>query len=696
MKKLKNILLLILCVIAVSAQTVDRSKRPGSAPAKEIEIKDAQTFTLSNGLKVFVVEDNRAPIVYYSLQLDIKPALEGEKAGLQDLFSGVFGTATTTRNRQQLNKEIDLIGANVNMHARGGSGSGLKKYELKMLELIADMALNPLFTEEELNLAREKEKSGLEFLSSDANQICKRLSYALTFGNQYPDGEVQTFETLERITIADLQAFYNTYFAPNVVRLVVVGDITVAEAKANVQKYFGAWKKKKVPETKYVIPKTPKETKVAMLNKDGAVQSSIKISYPVDFKPGVAGAEAAAIANYIFGGGMSSKLFLNLRETHSWTYGVYSRLHDGELTGLFELSDGRSGAGSVNAAATDSAIVEVISEMNNMIQKPVTQAELNAAKAYFAGNFGRSLQHPATIANFATRIDKYKLPKNYYKNYLKRIDALTVADIQAAAKKYFKPDNTWIVVVGDKEYEEALKKIAANKTVQFYDINANPIDAPETKIADLSAEQLIDNYVKAIGGASAIASISDYKINATMSAMGQNMDIVMLYKSPHYTLFSMSMGGVTAQKMVFNGASYTLSGMGGNQVFTEGQEFESAKAEAAVCPEMNFIKNGYALKIKGIEKIDDNEAYVLEVKKVDVDMVYYFDTKTYLLIRTVTNRETPQGVVQQISEASDYRPVGGVLFPYTVLQKVPAMNVEMKMTVTTMQANTGLTVDDFK
>ena len=691
MKKLSNILLLLLSVTTLSAQTVDRSIRPSAAPAKEIKIKDAITFTMPNGLKVFVVEDHRAPIVYYSLQLDIKPELAGDKAGVSNLFNDVMGKATKTRTKEQLNKEIDLIGADINMGTRSGSGSGLKKYESKMLELLSDMVLNPLFTQEELDLVKSQAVSGLEFLSSDPNQICDRLSSALVYGKQYPDGEIYTVESIEKITTADLQKFYNTYFAPNVARLAIVGDITEAEAKANVQKYFGNWKSKQVPQANYVIPQAPQETKVAMFSKDGAVQSSINLSYPIFYRAGVVDADAAAVANYIFGGGMSSKLFQNLRESHSYTYGIYSFLNQGELTGLFQIGSGRS-AGSVKAAATDSALVQIISEMNNMINTPVTQEELTAAKAFFAGDFGRALQQSAVIAGFAIQIDKYNLPKDYFKNYLKRIEALTVADIQAAAKKYFKPQNAWIVVVGDKEYANGLKQFAANSTVQFYDIDANPIAAPETKNADLTATQIIDKYVEAMGGVAAIDAISDSKITATMNTMGQNLEMTQLFKAPNLSLTAMGMGGMVMQKMVFDGVSYKVSGMGGSQELTEGPEFEAAKAEATVCPERNFVKNGYSLTVKGIE----NDAYVVEVDKGVAKTTCYFDTTSFLQLRSSTVMETPQGTIQQITEFSDYRPVGGLLFPYSTVQKIPAMGVEIKITITDIQVNTGLSSHEFK
>ena len=136
--------------------------------------------------------------------------------------------------------------------------------------------------------------------------------------------------------------------------------------------------------------------------------------------------------------------------------------------------------------------------------------------------------------------------------------------------------------------------------------------------------------------------------------------------------------------------------MGGNQEFKEGKEFDAAKAEAAVCSEMNFIKNGYVLTVKGIEKVNDVEVYVMDIKKDGADMTYFIDTKTHLIIRTISNAETEQGIIQQITELSDYRSAGGVLFPYSIVQKVPSMGMEIKMTVTDIQVNTGLTIEDFK
>jgi hypothetical protein len=381
---------------------------------------------------------------------------------------------------------------------------------------------------------------------------------------------------------------------------------------------------------------------------------------------------------------MSSRLFQNLRETHSYTYGVYSDISSGELTGSFSLSSGR-GAASVKGVATDSSIYQIIYEMNGMINNPIGEQELRDAKAALTGSFGRSISEPSVIANYAVNIDKYNLPKDYYKNYLKRLEAVTVNDVQTAAKKYLTPNNAWIIVVGDKSYAEGLKQFAGDKTVQFYDIDGNQVEAPVAKSADISAEQVIDSYVNAIGGKAAIEKIESYKIAGEMSMMGQKVEVTQAFKQPNQTSTIMSMGGMVMQKIVFDGSKLKMSGMQGEQEFTEGDEYESMKAEASPCPEMNYIKNGYQLTVKGIEEIDGKDAYALEVVKAKTTSIEYYDIESGLKVKTVTTVEGPQGAMQQVAEYADYKEVDGIKFPHTMKQSVSGM--AMNTTITSIEIN---------
>jgi predicted Zn-dependent peptidase len=687
MKKIYSLFALIICVFTLNAQTLDRSVRPTPASAKEINIKDAQTFTLPNGLKVFLVEDKTSPIVYYSLQLDVKPALQGDKTGMYDMFGDVFGQATASRSKEQLNKEIDLIGAQAHAHIGGGYISFLKKYENKALELFSDILLNPVFTPEEFDLTLEKYKSYLGSLGDDGGQINERISAALTYGKNYPDGEVLTTKTLENIRLTDLENYYKTYFAPNVARLVIVGDISLKEAKASVEKYFGKWKKKTVTETKYVIPSAPATTEVAYVVKPGAVQSSIDLSYPVHFQIGVPDYEAARLMNLIFGMSGTGRLFLNLRETHSYTYGVYSLLEPDEHIGRFALTSGR-GAAAIKAAVTDSAIYEIKNEMQRIIKEPVSEKELRDVKAYAAGNFSRSLERSGTIAGFAVNIDKYKLPKDYYKNYLKRLEAVSIADIQAAAQKYMKPENARIVVTGDKAYAEKLVPFAGDQTIHYYDYDANPVEAPTTQSADISAETLIANYAKALGGETAINKINDYTLKGSMSMAGMTLQLEEHFKKPDLTATILSMNGQAVQRQVYDGATLRVSGMGGNQELTEGDEVDKIKEDAGICPELNYLSRGYILEVAGVETLDGADVYVLNSTKNGKTTTVYFNKESGLKVKSVSTIDTPMGAQQIVTEYSDYREVGGVKMPFVIKQNAGGIAMDVK--VETIEVNKGI------
>jgi predicted Zn-dependent peptidase len=473
----KNIIILItlaICTSFANAQTLDRSIQPKPAQANEIQIKDAQTFTLENGLKVFVVEDHKLPQVYFSFRFDVDEKTYGEKAGITTIFSSVAGKATTTKTKPEINKSFDLIGASFEFSNESAFVSGLSKYRSKMIELFADILLNPVFTEEELSLAKNQTVSALAFISSDPGQMMAIVSQVLMNGKNHPNGEMFTAETVKKITVDDMDEYYKTFIAPNKTSLVVVGDITLAEAKTEVEKYFKNWEKHEVPEYKYEQPKAPEKPRVAFVHKEGAVQSEVNICYPVDYKYYGDDYFKANLMAHILGGGSSGRLFQNLRETHGYTYGCYNILEASDVAGHY------SATASVRSEVTDSAISQILIEMQRIIDTPVSETDLASAKAFAMGDFGRSLQQPGTVANFAVAIDKYNLPADYFKNYLKKIDALTIDDIKEAAEKYIRPANAWIIVVGDKKYANNLKQYAADGKIEFYDLYGNSVNESDS------------------------------------------------------------------------------------------------------------------------------------------------------------------------------------------------------------------------
>jgi outer membrane lipoprotein-sorting protein len=334
-------------------------------------------------------------------------------------------------------------------------------------------------------------------------------------------------------------------------------------------------------------------------------------------------------------------------------------------------------------------VYEIFNELNRIVNEPVSEESLKAAKTFLVGNFSRSLERSGTLADFAINIDKYKLPKDYYKNYLKRMEAVTVADVQAAARKYIQPENAWIVVTGDKAHAEKLLPFASDQTIHYYDYDANPVAAPVTQGADISAETIIANYVKALGGKAVIDKITDFTTSAEVSAMGQKLSLKQIFKAPNKMITNMEMNGMSVQRIAFDGTTLRMSGMGGSQEFSEGDIVEKMKTSAAgIAPELNYIKNGYTLSVGDLGEVNGEKVYVLTAVKGSNKSVGYFDVKTGLKVKSVDSMDTPMGEQQTLIEYSDYREVEGVKFPFSMKQNMAGMTMEM--TVKSVEINKGI------
>ena len=432
---------LILSVTAFGQ--LDRSKFPEPGPAPEINLGKPATFELSNGLKVFVVENRKLPRVSFSLIVDREPIFEGEKAGYVGIAGQLLRSATTNRSQDQLNEEVDFLGANLTTSSTSIFASSLKKHTGKVLDLMTDVLYNPAFPEDEFEKIKKRTISNLQQQKDDPNAIAGNVLGVVLYGKDHPYGEISTEETLENITIEDCKNYYNTYFKPNSSYLVVVGDVSKKEAQKLVKKYFSKWEKGEVPKPTYSVPSQPEKTKVVLVDRPNAVQSLIRIAYPVQFKPGADDAIKASIMNGILGGGVfSNRLIQNIRETHGYTYSSFSALGSDKLVGRFI-----SGA-SVRNEVTDSALYEFMYELKRIGDEPVDAEELSVTKNFQTGSFARGLESPQTIANYALNIERFGLADDYYQNYLTNLSTVSIEDVQSVAKKYIKPENAYIVIVG--------------------------------------------------------------------------------------------------------------------------------------------------------------------------------------------------------------------------------------------------------
>ncbi|MFH1197923.1 MAG: pitrilysin family protein [bacterium] len=684
---LKVLFMLLIVALPLSAQ-VDRSKMPEPGQAPEIKIGDYESFELSNGLKVFVVENDKVPRVTFSLVLNTDPVLEGENAGYINTAGQLLGTSTKTRTKDQLDEEIDFLGASFYTSATSVYGASLKKHSEKLMEIMADVILNPVFTQEELDKIKKQTISGLAAAKDDPNSIAANLVSGLVYGKGHPYGELVTEESVEKITLDMCNNYFNTYWSPSVAYLAIVGDITKSEAQNLVEKYLSGWVKKDVPKHEYKTPKAPLVNKVAIVDRPQAVQSVIHIAYAVELPIGGEDAIPVSVLNMILGGNFSSRFNMNLREKHGFTYGARSSLGTDRLVSRFDAScEGRN-------SITDSAVTEFINEMKKIKNEPVTAEELNSTKNFMTGTFARSLEEPETVADFALNIERYNLSKDYYKNYLKNLNAVTIEDIQRVAKKYIKPDKAYIIVVGSaEEVGESLKKFSVSGKVNYYDMYANEYDPSAKKIPEgMTVRTVLDNYINAIGGKETILKVKDRTIVLSGSVQGMTVTVTMKQKEPN-KFYQLIDAGVFKQETIFDGVKGKTIAMGqATDMPTE--QVEQMKLQSGMYIFLDYPAAGITPELSGVESIGGKDAYKITLNMPNGEKSFqYFDMQSGLLVREIQTMNSPQGSFTSTIDYFDYKPVEGMLYAFKYTQQMGPQTINLD--ATSILVNSGLTDDIF-
>lgn len=665
------------------------SPTPGSAP--KIRIGKAETFKLENGLTVIVVENHKLPRVSYQIFVDNDPVQEKEAAGYIEMMGTLLAKGTKTRTKSQIDEAVDFIGASFSSSSNGVDGSCLSKHSEKLLDIMSDVLLNPTFPAEELDKAKRQAESGLAANKDDANAIAGNVGSILRYGKNHPYGEVMTEESLAKVNLDLIKAHYNTYFKPNISYFVVVGDVTKAQAEKYARQYFGKWQKGDVPKYKYAVPQAPEKTQVDFVHKPGAVQSVINITYPVDLLPGTQEAIKGRVANALFGGYFNSRINANLREGHGWTYGARSSLNPDRLVGSFNAT------ASVRNAVTDSSVIELLKEMRRLSSEKVPVSELQVVKNVLTGQFSQSLEQPGTVANFALTSARYGLPADYYEKYLENLQNVTPEDVAAMATRFINPNRAHILVVGNKDdVADRLKQFSADGKVNMFDVYGNPVVASNAVIpAGMTAEKVIEDYVNAIGGTAKISAIKDLASTSLMKTGGPEITVKTWQKDGKIAT-DMTMNGMSMSNRKYDGAKGKETGMGGARDL-EGEDLNDLKEQANFCKEAAYKSGGYKMTLKGLELIEGNNAYIIELERPDgKKTTEYYDMKSSLKIREVSSvpGQDGQPTVMTIDYA-DYKDNGGVLFPYTVTI-TGVFPVPLKAVVTEMKVNGGIDDAVFK
>ena len=681
MKKSILILSSLFLTTIMQGQIIPQPK-PGAAPT--IKIGKPVIFELKNGLKVMVVENHKLPRVSFSLTLDNDPYTEGDKKGVADMTSSLMGSGTTKISKTAFNEEVDFLGANINFSSNGASASTLSKYSGRVLELMADGALNPNFTQEEFDKEKAKLIESLKANEKSVAAVAARAADVLTFGKNHPSGEYVSEATLKNVTLADVKTNYNTYFVPSNAYLIIVGDVEFNETKKMVEKFFGSWKRAIAPSITYSDPKDVQYSQINFIDMPNAVQSEVTVVNISNLKMTDPDYFAVLIANQILGGDFNSYINMNLREAHGWTYGARSSIRGDKHISSFKATT------QVRNTVTDSTVVEIFKEFKKIRTEKVTDEMLANVKAGYIGRFVMQIEKPQTIAGYALRIQTQNLPADFYENYIKNISAVTAEDILRVSNKYFLADNSRVVIVGKAtDVVPGLEKLKI--PVLYFDKYGNSTAKPELKKpvpAGVTAKSVIDNYIKAIGGEKAVSAVKTIVMNGTTTIPQAPSPLSFTSKidAKGKLMVELTMGTMSLMKQVLNEKGGYVMQQGQRQNI-EGTMLADMKAAATPFEELSLSKN-QGLTVENIEFINGKETYAVKNGKTTM----YYDVISGLKLADSKVMEQGGKSITQTTNYGDYKEVKGVKVPFNIIQNV---GFELDIKMSSVKINEGVSDADF-
>lgn len=441
--------------------TILKGKAPVSKEILKVSLPKSQETDLSNGVHLIVIEDHRAPQVFFQLIVEGAGGYYDPSSmpGLATFTASLMRQGTTSKTSEQISEQLDRmaagvgVGAGLSSAAATVSGNGLTTNLDTVLALMADVLMNPSFPQTEIDLYKSRSRANFMSQRTQPGFLAQeRLSKAI-FGD-HPSSRVSpTPAALDALTRDALVEFHKAHYVPDRAVLAVAGDVTLAQAKEKAEAAFGGWKKTGASIAPQAVPPAPSRATVAFVARPNSVQTSLRVG-TLSIERTSPDYDALSVANRVLGGGPTGRLFEHLREQKGYTYGAYSNFSGTRIPGSWSAST------DVRSEVTDAALTDLLDEIRQMRDVPVSDKELADTKKALIAGFALSLESPnAILANYIDRY-LYKLPADYWDTYPARIEAITAADIQRVARKYWASDRLQIVAVGDAaKVEPALKKL---------------------------------------------------------------------------------------------------------------------------------------------------------------------------------------------------------------------------------------------
>jgi zinc protease len=455
---------------------ISKIERLNRAPVNKeilrVQLPRPTITKLKNGLTVVLLEDHKLPTVAFTMWIGPGQLADPDNLpGLASFTANMLREGTEHRTSAQIAEEVDSLGASLSANSGFGvsyssvNASGLIGDTEHILDLMSDIVLHPAFPADELAQYKHREEASLDQRLSNPGFLAQQAMRRVLYGGAPLSVTSPTKESIERVTPEDLKKFHDQHYRPGNALLGVTGDFKTEEMRALVERFWGAWTGAAEPQMALPKAEAPQHTKITLVDRPASVQT-----YIIGGNRAIRRADpdyyALSVMNQVLGGGPQSRLFLDLREEHSYTYGAYSRFSAEVYPGEWASS------AAVRTPVTEGSMERFVYEFRRISEEPVPPAELDDGRRAIVAAFALSLERPAQLLDNVLEVQHFGLPADYWDKYPDRIAAVSAADIQAVAKKYVDLDHMQWICVGDrKQIQDALAKYGP---VTVVDVEGKP------------------------------------------------------------------------------------------------------------------------------------------------------------------------------------------------------------------------------
>lgn len=665
-KMIKLLVVLVAFAQLANAQDYNIGTKPEPLGKKAFAFPEYKEATLDNGLRVFVIEDHEQPMLSFNILLPGGDALESKKDAA-GFTASLLMKGTKTKSAFEISKALDGVGANISIVNRteysNVSGSAIMKHKDLLFSMLVDVLTNPTFPEEELKKLKVQAKTGIKSEKSDPGALSSNMAKKALFGPNHPYASVSTEKSVDAITISDIEEYYKNFYIPNSSTMVIVGDFKTDDIIKELNAKLKAWEKGKLIKLEIPEP-NPMPRGIYFVERPGSVQSAVRyanMTVPFSDRDYM----TINVGSHLINSSFAGRMFKIIREKHSYTY---SPTGGHSSNAFYNYSIFGS---DVRNEVTDSTIISINNEiLDDLIKNGPTKDELEIIKQFRIGQYYLSFESSGFLGSLIQQYDFKGVPIRMIKEYPNEYNKVNTIDAQKAIGKYLNPQEGYLIVVGDPSVKSQLEKFGPVYTY-------NTDYEPASKIVEVSidADDLLENYTKAIGGENAIKKMKvlEGKGDITMTSGGQDLPgkthTIYTGTGKMYRLVDLN---VYKSEELYNGTDGWEISTNGNAKMDK-DKLKSMKFESDPFHYANAMKFGYKLEVVGKK---DN---MIVAKLMDNDQLLetlYFNSDNYLLEKTEDIQLVNNGKMLVSVTYSNYKDVDGLKLPTKIRTETPLFSME--------------------